>query len=269
MKTELDRKVVLVTGASGGIGKELVQKFSEEGARVAIHFHKNETSARELAHRFPACRVFHADLRNENEVATLWTEIEIELGAVEILIANSGIYPSAKVPIHEMTLQQWTTTLDANLTATFLCFREFFRGIARHHLTSPAGVIIGSTAAVFGEAFHSDYAASKAAMTYGLMSSLKNELPHIAPQGRINAICPTWTLTPMAEDFIKDPAAVIKTLQTIPLRKLVRPGDVANLAVFLSSSVVAGHISGQIMNLAGGMEGRVLYQPSEIDISKV
>ena len=269
MNTDLDQKVVLVTGASGGIGKELVQKFSDEGAKVAIHFHKNERSAKELASKFPKCRYFQADLRDENQVQVLWNNIENELGPVEVLIANSGIYPAAKMPIQDMSLEQWNMTLATNLTSTFLCFREFFRGIVRHHLSAPAGVLIGSTAAVFGEAFHSDYAASKAAMTYGFMASLKNELPRIAPQGRINAICPTWTLTPMADEFIKDPAAVIKTLQTIPLRKLVRPGDVANLAVFLSSSRLAGHISGQIMNLAGGMEGRVLYQPDEIDIQKV
>jgi 3-oxoacyl-[acyl-carrier protein] reductase len=167
-----------------------------------------------------------------------------------------------------MTLQQWNDTLNTNLTSTFLCFREFFRGIEKNSLKAPSAVIIGSTAGIYGEANHADYAASKAALTYGFLASLKNEIVRIAPYGRINAVCPTWTLTPMAEDFLKDREAVIRALQTVPLRKFVRPEDVANLCLFLSSPHLAGHISGQSIPVAGGMEGRVLFRNDEIDPSR-
>lgn len=87
----------------------------------------------------------------------------------------------------------------------------------------------------------------------------------IAPHGRINAVCPTWALTHRAEDFLDDSEAVIRALQTVPLRKFVRPADVANLCLFLSSPLLAGHISGQSIPVAGGMEGTVLFRSDEID----
>src|SRR5262249_59591029 len=102
-------------------------------------------------------------------------------------------------PRHQMTLKQWNDTVAVNLTSVFLCAREFFRGIARHRLADPAVVLMGSTAGVFGEAGHADYAAAKAGLTYGLARSLKNEICRLAPRGRVNVVCPGWTLTPLTQ----------------------------------------------------------------------
>jgi NAD(P)-dependent dehydrogenase (short-subunit alcohol dehydrogenase family) len=132
-------------------------------------------------------------------------------------------------------------------------------------LVDPAAIIIGSTAGIFGEAGHADYAAAKAGLIYGLTRSLKNEICRLAPQGRVNAVSPGWTLTPVQGHLTADPDRLRRVLQTVPLRKVGRAHDVAKAVVYLASSHLAGHVSGQVLTVSGGMEGRVLYGPDEID----
>src|SRR5207237_1635066 len=97
--------------------------------------------------------------------------------------------------------------------------RAFFRGIVRHKLHDPAVVLIGSTAGVFGEAGHADYAAAKAGLIYGLARSLKNEICRVAPRGRVNVVAPGWTLTPLS-GLSADPEPLQRVLQTVPMRKV-------------------------------------------------
>jgi 3-oxoacyl-[acyl-carrier protein] reductase len=269
MDTDLAGRVVLVTGASGGIGGEVVRAFVREGARVAAHYGQHAERAQALAEELgAACVPLGADVTREDEVARLFAEAEARLGPVQVLVANAGFWPPRDAPVHEMTLEQWHGTLAVNLTSVFLCTREFFRGIVKHGLADPAAVLIGSTAAVYGEAGHADYAAAKAGLTYGLARSLKNEICRLAPRGRVNVVCPGWTFTPMTRRFADDPERVRKVLQTIPLRKVGRAHDVAMTVVYLASSRLAGHVSGQLLTVSGGMEGRVLYQQEEIDPAK-
>jgi 3-oxoacyl-[acyl-carrier protein] reductase len=266
MNAELANRVVLVTGASGGIGGATARAFAAEGARVVAHFHRGAERARALAEELgPGCVALGADLTDEAAVARLFAEAESALGPVEVLVSNAGVWPPDDVPLERMALAQWRHTLDANLTSAFLCLREFFRGVVRHGLTDPAAVLVGSTAGLMGEAGHADYAAAKAALTFGLARSLKNELCRLAPRGRINVVCPGWTVTPMTERFAGDADLVTRALQTVPLRKVARAEDVAAAVVFLASGRLAGHVTGQILTVAGGMEGRLLYQPDEIE----
>lgn len=267
MDTGLKNRVVLVTGASGGLGAEMVRAFAAEGARVVIQYRKQREAAVELADSIPESQraVIGADLTCEDDVARLWREAETQLGPIDIVVANAGIWVAEDIPIRRMTLEQWNRTLVTDLTAVFLCMREFFQSIERHGLIDPAAVLIGSTAAVFGEAGHADYAAAKGGLVSGFLLSLKNEIARLAPRGRVNAVCPGWTVTPMTEQFRDQPDVVGRALQTIPLRKVGQPSDVASATVFLASTRLAGHISGQVLMTDGGMEGRVLYERDEID----
>ena len=116
---------------------------------------------------------------------------------------------------------------------------------------------------LFGEAGHSDYAAAKSAVVHGLLLSLKNEIVRIAPLGRVNAVCPGWTASPMTRTALTDPELVQRVTRTMPLRKVGRPEDVARQVVVLASDELSGHVSGQVVTVAGGMEGRVLHPEGE------
>jgi len=269
MNTGLANRLVMVTGASGGIGQQIVRAFVQEDARCIVHFREHADEARALARGLgTGCIPLGADLTNEDAVKNLFAEAEAAAGPVEILIANAGIWPPEDVPLERMTLEQWNRTISVNLTSVFLCLREFFRGIAKHGLSDPAAVLVGSTAGLFGEAGHADYATAKAGLTYGLARTLKNELCRLAPRGRINVVCPGWTFTPMARTFADDAPRVRQALQTIPLRKVARPEDVAMAILYLASSRLSGHVTGEILTVAGGMEGRVLYAEGENDAAQ-
>jgi 3-oxoacyl-[acyl-carrier protein] reductase len=163
--------------------------------------------------------------------------------------------------------------LDSVLTATFLSLREFLRLVAQQKRGN--AVLIASTAAVFGEAGHADYAAAKSAMAYGLTRTLKNEIARIAPHtahycgGRVNCICPGWTLVPRTAPQLRKTELVRKITSTMALPQLARPEDIAHAAVFLASDRLARHVTGQTLVIAGGMEGRMLWGATEIDASIV
>ena len=265
MKSGLDSKTVIITGASGGIGRALVKDFSEEGARVAIHYFKGEQNAQNLSKSISDSTLVGADLRVEPEVRQMFSQVEEDLSGPQILIANAGHWPSSEVPLHQMSLEQWNDTLAANQTSVFLCVREFLASCVRNSIENPSIVLIGSTAGMIGEAGHADYATAKGGLMSGLLNSLKNEIPKVLAGGRINCVCPGWTLTPMTRKFSGNQEAMKRALQTIPMQKFGRPEDVASAAMFLASNRLAGHINGQCLFVSGGMEGRVLYQTDEIE----
>ena len=271
MNTHLSGKVVLITGASGGIGSAIARQFAVEGARLVLHGHRNRAALAKLQHELKAVETLpvHANLTKEDEVKELFAQARKRFRRVDTLIVNAGSWKVPSVPLHEKSLRQWRDTLDGVLTSAFLSTREFFRLVKKQKRGN--AVLIGSTAAVFGEAGHADYAAAKAAMAFGLTRSLKNELTHLAPHtkdycgGRINCVCPGWTIVPRNAAKLSDPQMIHRVTATMALPKIARPDDIASAVVFFSSDVLAGHITGQTLVVAGGMEGRTLWQPGDID----
>ncbi len=260
MDAKLADKHVLITGASGGIGQATARAFAAEGASLALHYNTQADPIKELQRELEVPTVaVQADLRDETRVDAMFAEVLTKFPRLDTVVVNAGIGNSLEVPLHKMTMDQWQNTLAADLTSAFLTCRAFLRHLADVPRESASIVLVGSTAAIFGEAFHADYSAAKAGMSYGLTNTLKNEIVDLAPMGRVNCVCPGWTATPMALDFTRDPVAVSRAIATMPLRKVAKPEDIARAIVFLASDHLAGHISGAVLPVAGGMEGRLLH----------
>ena len=251
METGLQGKRVLVTGASGGIGSACARAFAAEDCELVLHYHHGKERAEALQAEIGGVAL-QADLTSEEDADHLF----VEAGPLDVCAAVAGVWPRPDEPVWELPLERWEETLRANLTSTFLTARGFLRGVAERGHGSL--VMVASTAGLFGEAGHADYAAAKSAIAYGLMLSLKNEVVRVAPRARVNVVAPGWTYSPMTRGAIDD-ELVRRITRTMPLRKVALAEDVAAQVVVLASDEISGHVTGQVVTVAGGMEGRVLH----------
>jgi NAD(P)-dependent dehydrogenase (short-subunit alcohol dehydrogenase family) len=266
MDTGLKNQHVLITGASGGIGFESTRVFLEEGARVSATYNTSMRNLQKLESKWSdQFSVYQVDIREESQVRNLFAQANDRFGRVDVLVANAGVADPTGIAIQDMSIEHWKQTMSVNLTGTFLSAKHFFSNLKAYPGKSASLILIGSTAGFFGEAWYCDYSASKAAM-HGIMMSLKNEIVHLSPKGRVNLVNPGWTHTRMAEEALKDKDMLRKILQTIPMRKVALPEDIAHTILYLASDRLSGHVSGLTINVAGGMEGRVLYSQDELDL---
>lgn len=256
MDTGLRGLGVLVTGGAGGIGSAVVRAFADEGAKVAVHYRTSGTAAVELAREVHGVAL-EADLRVEEEADRLIPRAVEAVGRLDVCVANAGVWPSEDRPIWDLPLARWKETLGSNLTATFLTMRGFLRHAAVAG-TGGSMVLVGSTAGVFGEAGHADYASAKGAILTGLLLSAKNEAARLGV--RVNAVAPGWTVTPMTTEARKDPALERRVTATMALKKMGTPEDMARQIVVLASDRLSGHVTGQTVVVSGGMEGRLLQE---------
>ncbi len=257
VETGLSGKGVLVTGASGGIGSACARAFAAEGARVLVHYHRGEERARALAAELGGAPVAQADLTDEAAVDRLFAEARGPLG-------NGGRVRRSR--------RRVAAGGHAGVGAPARALERHDRPEPDGHLSHgacvpPRGgrtghgslVLVGSTAGLVGEAGHADYAAAKSAILGGLLLSLKNEVVRVAPAARVNAVAPGWTESPMTRGLV-DPDAVRLVSRTMALRKIALPEDVAAQVVVLASDVLSGHVTGQVVTVAGGMEGRTIHE---------
>ena len=254
METGIEGKVVLVTGGAGGIGQAICRKFAEEGANVAVHFYTSSEEAESLAKEIGGFAV-RADLRVPSQADEMVAEVVSKMGNIDVCVANSGSYPTEPKPMWEIDEERWNSTIMSNLGVAANTSRSFLS----HASSRGSGslVLVGSTAGVYGEAGHSDYAAAKGAITTGLLLSLKNEVSHLGSV-RVNAVAPGWTLTQKKVETGLDEGVMERAKSTMALKKLATPNDVAMAIIYLSSEEVAGHITGEVIEVAGGMEGRLV-----------
>jgi 3-oxoacyl-[acyl-carrier protein] reductase len=252
VETGLAGKRVLVTGGSGGIGAACARTFIAEGARVAVHYHRGKERAEQVGGEIAV----GADLTDETQVDALFEDVRGALGALDVCVAVAGAWPSEDVPVWELPLERWERTLRENLTSTFLTARAYLRELER--VGHGSLVMIASTAGLFGEAGHADYAAAKSGVAHGLLLSLKNEVVRVAPRARVNVVAPGWTESPMTRGHV-DPEQVERVTRTMALRKVAQPEDVARAVVYLASDELAGHVTGEVITVAGGMEGRTVH----------
>ena len=254
MDLGLEGSAVLVTGASGGIGGATAKALAAEGARVGVHYHSNAAAATTLAAQVGGVAL-QADLRDEADADALVPAAARELGRLDACVANAGTWEPEDVHVADMSLDRWRATIDANLTATFLTARAYLRHVERTGAGSL--VLVASTSGLFGEAGHADYSAAKAAIAHGLLLTLKNEIVRSAPLARVNVVAPGWTVSPMTARTLSD-ETIARVTATMALEKVATAEDIARAIAFLCSPLAAGHVTGQVITVAGGMEGRLL-----------
>ena len=257
MDTDLAGRVVVITGAARGIGAATARAFAGEGARVVVNYRTSREQADALVASLPEAIAVQADVSREDEVDTLFGTAVERYGRVDVCVCNAAIY-SPPAPAVDIDADRFRRIVDTNLTGTFLVARAFLHRVREQR--SGNLILIGSTAGIFGEEGQADYAATKAAVTGGLLPTLKNEVARLAPLGRVNAVCPGWTETEMASPALSEPGRLERITQTMPLRKVAQPDDVAWQIVVLASDRLSGHVSGQVVVVAGGMEGRLLHE---------
>ena len=269
MELGLNDKHVLVTGGAGGIGEAIVKLLFKEGANVSLHFNTSKDRASEIQQKCDPekIKLVQGDLRIESEVNSIFSTATNNFGRIDCLVANAAISAPERAFTSDITLERWNDTIQVNLTGVFLCVRAFFNNLKQFPDKFGSVVLIGSTAGKVGEAGNADYSATKAAMMYGLTKTWKNEVIKFAPLGRVNTVAPGWVYTQMVAGTLDNTETLKKILQTIPMSKIAVSDDIAHAVIFLLSDIASGHISGQTLVIHGGMEGRVLHEKDEVDLS--
>ncbi len=261
----------LVTGAGGGIGAAVAEAFAAEGANVVLHA---RSSYRGLVERLASCPwrdralALPGDVTRPDEMDDVFDRAEARFGRVDAVVANAGIWPPEDVTLERMPEDRLRRTIEVNLLGSVWTARAFLRSLARlgprADGTGASLTFVGSTAGRFGERGHVDYAVSKAGL-HGLVRTLKNEIVGLDPHGRVNMVEPGWTVTEMAKPTLAVPGAIAFALRTSPLRQLSRPEDVARAVVVLASPAASRNVTGEVLTVAAGMEGRVRWDAEDID----
>jgi 3-oxoacyl-[acyl-carrier protein] reductase len=243
---DLEGQAVLVTGGSRGVGRAVALLAARAGAHVAITYRTRRAEAEKVADEIRALgRRAAADGGDHAEPAVAARLVETArqaLGGLDHFVANAGIWPVADVPLAAMPDARWRETLRVNLDGVFTTTRAALAALR------PGGsvVLVSSTAAQRGEAYHADYAATKGA----LVSLTKSLAVECAPAVRVNCVAPGWIDTEMSAGALAGEARG-RVEATIPLRRIASADDVAGPIVFLMSAL-ARQITGEIVNVNGG-----------------
>ncbi|HEY3808394.1 MAG TPA: SDR family oxidoreductase [Steroidobacteraceae bacterium] len=247
----------LVTGANSGIGRGVALGLGQAGADVVVNFVSGEDAAQAVVEQIrgfgvQAC-AYQADVSVEAQVGGMFQDMIKRFGTIDILVANAGLQRDAAIT--SMTLEQWNTVINVNLTGQFLCAREAIREFLRRGVvpavSSSAGKIIcmSSVHQQIPWGGHANYASSKGGIKQ-LMESLAQEVaPH---RIRVNGIAPGAIRTPINTSAWDTPQAYAALMTLIPYGRIGEPEDIARAAVWLASDQ-SDYVVGSTLFVDGGM----------------
>jgi glucose 1-dehydrogenase len=254
---KLTGQSALITGADSGIGKGVAIAMGKAGARVMVNYVHNQEAADEVVNEIKNAggeAIAHkADVSKEEEVQAMFAKIMETYGTIDILVNNAGLQKDAKFV--DMTLDEWNTVININLTGQFLCSREAAKEFIRRGVVDDrsraAGKIIcmSSVHEVIPWAGHVNYAASKGGINMFMKSIAQELAPH---KIRVVGIGPGAIQTPINKEAWDTSEALDKLLTLIPYNRIGQPQDIGDLAVWLASDE-ADYITGTTIFSDGGM----------------
>jgi 3-oxoacyl-[acyl-carrier protein] reductase len=253
----LQDRVALVTGGSRGIGAATVRLLAQAGAKVVFNYQKARDAAEKLVQECGSsygedrCHAVACDLTGTETAQALVAAAVQRFGRLDILVVNHGVWPEHDAGIDAMPDEQWRNTMAINLDAVFAITKHAVAQMKKQPRQGAAAghiVLVSSTSAQRGEAFHVDYSASKGAII-SMTKSLSTEL--IRQGIYVNCVAPGWVDTDMSAGALADAKISAVVLGTIPLGRVGTPAEIAGPIVFLCTEM-AGFISGEIFNVNGG-----------------
>jgi 3-oxoacyl-[acyl-carrier protein] reductase len=241
----LDGQTALVTGASRGIGRAVALALAAEGAEVVVNYASSPEAAEavvaEIQAKGGSAYALKADVSDEASVDDLIKTVLTRSERIDVLVNNAGITRDGL--LMRMKTEDWQAVISLNLTGVFLCTRA----VSRPMLKQRSGRIINITSVVglMGNAGQANYAAAKA----GVVGLTRSSAKEMASRGiTVNAVAPGFIATDMTKDLAAD-----AILSAIPLGRFGSPDQVAGAVRFLAADPAAAYITGQVLQVDGGM----------------
>jgi 3-oxoacyl-[acyl-carrier protein] reductase len=247
MASDAERQIVVVTGASRGIGRAVAVRFARDGAAVIVNYRGSESAAQETVQAVTdvggQATLVQGDVSNRDDAERLIEAAVTEYGRIDVLVNNAGI--TRDQLLMRMTDDDWDAVLDTNLKGAFHTTRAALRPMLRKR--SGRIINISSVVGLIGNAGQANYAAAKA----GLIGFTKSTAREVASRNiTVNAVAPGYIATDMTDAIAENMRA--KILDQVPMGRLGTPEDVAAVVAFLASPAAA-YMTGTVLNVDGGM----------------